>query len=217
MKPRRKGRVSEEVAANVLEKFGFSIIEKRKRVLIDGIEVAEIDLIAKKNGELYAIEVKAGSADVSSIRYTYANAKLLNMKPLIVAKGFSNEAAKIVAKKLGVDVIELSDVFLIDEEELYFIVKEAMKEIFIEILSDLLSCKNLSPDDLNVIKNIGISTSFSEAADRLGVDIKDLARKISELKRNKTIEGNGGFNNLRLNALIMFLCNEIRCPKGAER
>ncbi len=210
MKHRRKGRVSEEIAASVLERLGFEVLERRKRVIIDDVEVGEVDLIAKKGNELYAVEVKAGSVDVSSVRFAYANAKLLNMKPLIVAKGFSNEAAKVVAKKLGVEVIELSDMFLVDEEELYFIVKEAVKEAIIEVLSKIIVCKEVSEEDLSILKTISNSSSFLEAAERLGISVEDLARKVSKLKREGIIESGEGFNNLKFNAAITILCNKVK-------
>jgi predicted RecB family endonuclease len=206
LKPRTRGKASEEIALAVLREMGFKVVEKRKRVIIDGVEVAEVDGIVEKDGERYAVEIKAGPADVSTIRYAYANAKILGLKPLVVARGFSNEAAKVVAQKLGVNVIELSDLFLVNGEELYVIVKNAVREALYEVLLDLFNCKDVNNKDREILKAIAFGESFIDTANALGTSVEELAEKVADLKRRGIIRASGGFENLRLEALIKLLC-----------
>jgi predicted RecB family endonuclease len=109
---RRRWLSSERIAQEVLETIGFKILETRKKIILNDIEIGEVDAIAVDDkGTLYAVEVKAGKADITGVRQAYINALLLNAKPVIVCKGFADDAAKELAEKLGVQVIQLSDVF----------------------------------------------------------------------------------------------------------
>jgi putative endonuclease len=54
------GQVGEKVAVNFLEKKGFEILDRNYKFQIPGSpQKAEIDIIAKKNGLISFIEVKA--------------------------------------------------------------------------------------------------------------------------------------------------------------
>lgn len=53
MNKHMKGRVGEDIAADYLKKRGFKIIEKNFRC-----KIGEIDIIAKKGGNIHFIEVK---------------------------------------------------------------------------------------------------------------------------------------------------------------
>ncbi|MEM2512068.1 MAG: endonuclease NucS, partial [Ignisphaera sp.] len=130
---RRRWISSEKIAQEVLENLGFKILETRKKIILNNIEVGEIDAIAlDENGDAYAVEVKAGKADITGIRQAYINALLLNVKPIIVCKGFADDAARELAEKLGVRVIQLSDLFLVESEELNIIVREVIEETLTE-------------------------------------------------------------------------------------
>jgi len=218
LKPRSRGRSSEEIAAEVLEELGYTILEMRKRVVLNGVEVAEVDIVAEKDGVRYAVEVKAGAADVGTIRHAYANARLLGMRPLVVARGFSNEAARIVAERLGVEVIELSDMFVVDGEEMYLVVKEAVKEVMQNIISRIIFCPTLE-DHREVLKALASSDSFAEAAEKLGVSVEELADKVVELKKKGVLATRGGFKDLKFDATLLLLCNAlagVRDDKGCS-
>jgi len=95
-----RGISSERIAKRLLESKGFSIKSTKHVILDNGEKVAEIDIIAKSpTGEKYAVEVKAGKADVNSLRQVYANSKLCGFKPMLICKGYADEAAQRVAKK----------------------------------------------------------------------------------------------------------------------
>jgi len=176
---------SEKIAIGVLEELGYKIIETSKRIEINGVEVGEIDVVASdQQGEIYAVEVKAGRIDVSGIRQAYVNALLINAKPLVVCKGFADDAARELAEHLGVRVIQLSDVFLVESEELYTIVREVIEETLTDYLEVFYGFNpQLKPDHLEILYAIHNSTTIDEAASKLGLDPAGLARKIDELKR----------------------------------
>jgi len=111
----------------LLEELGFKVLETRHRVIVNGVEIGEVDVVAEDGeGTRWAVEVKAGKLDVNGIRQAYVNAVVLGLKPMVVCKGFADDAARQLAELLGVRVIQLSDVFLVEDEELELVVKEAV-------------------------------------------------------------------------------------------
>jgi len=132
---RRRWVASEKIALGVLEELGYSIVETGKKIILNGVEVGEVDVVAvDSSNNKYAVEVKAGRIDVSGVRQAFVNAMILGAKPLVVCKGFADEAARELAEKLGVRVIQLSDVFLVESEEIYTIVREVIEETLTDYL-----------------------------------------------------------------------------------
>lgn len=182
---RRRWLSSERIAQEVLETIGFKVLEVRKKIVLNGIEVGEVDAVAvDENGDLYAVEVKAGKADVAGVRQAYINALLLNAKPIIVCKGFADDAAKELAEKLGVRVVQLSDVFLVESEELNIIVREVIEETLTEYLEMFYGFNpNIKPEFLEILQAIHSTSTADEAAEKLGIDIATLMKKIDDLRK----------------------------------
>ncbi|HEC82313.1 MAG TPA: recombinase RecB, partial [Thermoplasmatales archaeon] len=132
MKTRKRGISAERIARRMLESKGFSIIETNYKINSKGENIAEIDIIAEKDGERYAVEVKSGKASLTSVRQAYANAKLAGYKPLLICKK-SDDAIKEASKKLNVEIMEISEYYLLLEpEELESIVKKCMEDVMEE-------------------------------------------------------------------------------------
>ncbi len=112
----------EDIVEELLASMGFEIVGKRSEVNIRGVRVAEVDLIARKDGEVWAVEAKAGKVDVSGIRQAYVNAKVLGARPLVVCRGFSDESARVLADALGVSVMLLPEYVYVSLEELESVV-----------------------------------------------------------------------------------------------
>jgi len=165
------------------------VVETGKRIELGGTEVGEVDVIAvNSEGNVYAVEVKAGKIDVSGVRQAYVNALLVGAKPMVVCKGFADDAARELSEKLGVKVIQLSDVFLVESEEIYTIVREVIEETLTDYLELFYGYSpQLKPEHLEVLSAIHTSTSIDEAAEKLGVDVSALAKRIEDLRRQGVI------------------------------
>jgi len=204
----RRGRVSEEIAARFLEELGFEIVERYRKVLIEGVEVGEVDIVARdrESGELYAVEVKAGRVDVSGIRQAYVNAQLLSMKPMVVCRGFADDAAMKLANELGVKIVTLSDLALVDPLELYTIVKDAVESSLLEVLEVFTKqLPELSERDMEAIEAIASSETFKDAADRLRMSVEKLAKYIVEL-RNRGVPLYGrSFREMKVRASLLLI------------
>ncbi len=208
---RRRWLASERIAFKILEERGFNIVETHKKLLIDGIEVGEVDAIAiGPDGERYVVEVKAGRLDVHGVRQVYTAAELLEAKPLVVAKGFADDAAKKLAEKLGINVIELEDVFLVDAEELENIVYGTVVEATAEILRLILSPPPVPPHHIERLKAIASSDSAAEAAKRLGVRISELRETLVFLKQLTPLARRGGWRGISLAARLLLLGLRLR-------
>jgi len=182
---RRRWLSSERIAQEVLETIGFKILETRKKIILNDIEIGEVDAIAVDDkGTLYAVEVKAGKADITGVRQAYINALLLNAKPVIVCKGFADDAAKELAEKLGVQVIQLSDVFLVESEELNIVVRDVIEETLTEYLELFYSFNPyIKPDYIEILQAIYTTSTADEAAEKLGIDVATLMKKIDDLRK----------------------------------
>ncbi|MEM1612202.1 MAG: recombinase RecB [Desulfurococcaceae archaeon] len=189
LSPRRKWIASEKIALGVLEELGYRVLEVGKKIELGGVEVGEIDVIvADSAGELYAVEVKAGKIDVSGIRQAYVNALLVGTRPMVVCKGFADDAAKGLAERLGVRVIQLSDVFLVESEEIYTIVREVIEETLTDYLEVFYGYSpQLKPEHFEILNAIYTSTTVDEAAEKLGVDVSVFAKRIEELKKQNIV------------------------------
>ncbi|MCE4598676.1 MAG: YraN family protein [Desulfurococcales archaeon] len=212
MKPRRAWRSSEAIAASILEDLGFNIVELHKRISIEGFDVGEVDIIAERDGVYYAVEVKAGMADVSGVRQAYVNALLLSMKPMIVSRGIDEKALKL-AEELGVEVITLPDLIIASVDELRDIVRDAMASIIYELLSVLNSCNLINEDDYIIINAIASTPTLHDAANTLGIGVNDVVKRISELRNKGVITGGKDYSSLRLQAMLLILCKIITNKK----
>ncbi len=200
---RRRWLASERVAVTVLERLGYRVLGEHVKIEVDGVEVGEVDFIAEgPDGERYAVEVKAGRLDVSGIRQAYVNALVLNAKPLVVCKGFADDAAAKLAEKLGVRVIELSDVFLVDSEELEALVEAAVAEVAAEVLELLVDPRaRPKPGEVEVLRAIAEEPTLYDAARRLGKSLRELRPVVEKLKATRI--GRRGPQGLRLAARLV--------------
>jgi Predicted endonuclease (RecB family) len=74
----------------------------------------------------YSVRLRPGKIDVSGVRQAYTNAKLINARPLVLARGFSNDSSRALAEELGVRVIELEEAVVLKPDELRAAVESAI-------------------------------------------------------------------------------------------
>ncbi len=177
-----KGVSSERIAKRLLESRGFQILSTNYRIMEGEEKVAQVDILAEdSNGKIYAIEVKAGKGDVSSIRHAYANAKLCAYEPMLICKGYADDAARKAASKLNVKVVELSEYYLLLEpEELESIIKKCVEEVF-ETHGFLPYSAEVDKNDKLILKAISTAQNFDEVAKKLNLNRKELGKKIEDL------------------------------------
>ncbi len=177
-----KGLSSERIAKRLLESRGFHILSTNHAIMEGDEKVAEVDIIAEDaNSERYAVEVKAGKADVNSIRRAYANAKLCEYKPMLICKGYADDAVQKAALKLDVKVVELSEYYLLLEpEELESIIKKCVEEVF-ETHGFLPYSAEIDDKDRKLLKVISTARNFDEAAEQIKINRKQLGKKIEDL------------------------------------
>ena len=207
MRPKFRGVSLENIAEEVLARRGFRIVSKRYRIKVEGVDIAEVDILAEKDGERYAVEVKAGRVSVTDLRQVYANAVLLKAKPLIVCRDFSDEAARKTAELLGVEVLFLPEFLVfVTPEELVYSVKSAVKEVLLELLT--LPQVELSSEDVRVLKAIAEADSFRDAAVKLGMEISELGRRVAELRKKRVLVGED-YSSLRLRAILLLSIRKV--------
>lgn len=207
----RRWRSSERIALGFLEELGYRIIETRRRIKIHGIEVSEIDAIVEdENGDRYGVEIKAGRIDVTGIRQAYVNAVIAGVKPMVVAKGFADDAAAALAEKLGVKVLQLSDYFLVETEELELLIRDAIDHLISDIISILIFSKPPSPDDIDFLRIIAREPTIMDASKALNKSIDDVIKRIRQLQ-NKGIlpKGTKNYRLLKLYASLVVLKEEF--------
>lgn len=185
MSAKRKWLASERIALALLEDLGYRVLETRKRINLNGVDVGEVDaIVTDENSNVYAVEVKAGRIDITGIRQAYINAILLNAKPMIICKGFADEAARELASKLNVRMVQLSDVFIVESEELNIVVREVIEETLTEYLELFYSYSpNIKSEHLEILNAIYLSSTMDEAAEKIGLDVSSFSKKLEELKR----------------------------------
>jgi len=126
------------------------------------------------------------------------------MKPLVICKGFVDDAAKAAAEELGVKVIELSDQFLVDAEELEVIVRESVENILDEYLESILTpLPELSKEDLEILKALAENPTITEAAKALNTDILGLLNRVNRLKRKSVLPKTRSYGDLRRRSKIL--------------
>ena len=207
MRPKFRGVSLENIAEEVLARRGFRIVSKRYRIKVEGVDIAEVDILAEKDGERYAVEVKAGRVSVTDLRQVYANAVLLKAKPLIVCRDFSDEAARKTAELLGVEVLFLPEFLVfVTPEELVYSVKSAVKEVLLELLTP--PQVELSSEDVRVLKAIAEADSFRDAAVKLGMEISELGRRVAKLRKKRVLVGED-YSSLRLRAILLLSIRKV--------
>ncbi len=202
-----RGRASVEVAKRVLASRGLEVVGEGVRVEVGGVEVGEVDVLARgPGGELYAVEVKAGQASASDVKVLYVNALVLGARPVLVARACSEEAAAL-ARRLGVEVHLLSDLLAVDAEELYETVRAAVGDAILELLSCLRALR--SGEAARVLEAIASHGSLQEAAGALGLRAEELERRIGELRAAGLIPPLHGYRRLRLYAEAVLALREL--------
>lgn len=205
---RRLRRASEAGAVSVLESLGYRILDVRAPLLVGGVEVSDIDVVAEKDGERYAVEVKAGKADLHAVRQAYVNARLAGMKPLIVARG-ADEKALAAAKELGVEIITLPDLLYAGYEDLRQAVQEAVLDAILQIAATITACKSLPQHLREAMKAVAESPTIQDLANRLNTTPEEAAKIIAELRRRGALL-NASYQTIhRQAALTLALCEKI--------
>ncbi|MDH5460893.1 MAG: LysR family transcriptional regulator [Candidatus Bathyarchaeota archaeon] len=183
---RVRGRSSERIARGILERLGYKILETNKKITVDEAEAFEVDILAlNPKGEKYCVEVKAGSASVSDIRQVFADSEILGLKPLLVCKGFADEAAEAVAKELKVELVRLSEYYiLLEPEELEVIVRTAVQDVLDSYgFYPLPAWRAVEEEDLELMEKIAETEDFTEAAKSLHLSTEELGQRIGRLRQ----------------------------------
>ncbi len=196
-------RSSVLLAAALLEDMGFKVIEAPRQIVVDGVRISDIDIVAERGGVLYAVEVKAGAADVSSVRQAYVNAKLVGYKPMIIARG-ADDAALLAARELGVDIITLPDMLVAGPDEIREIVEESVYDALIRIVGVISACGELDERDRETLQAIVESETIADLAEKLGVSINDAARIIASVRKRLGM-GAASFKTIRSLAGVALL------------
>ena len=212
---RKAWRASEAYAARLLEEMGYRILGYHVPVTVDNVEISEVDLLVEKDGVRYAVEIKAGSLDVSGVRQAYVNAMLLGAKPMVVARG-ADDAARALASRLGVEVILLPDLLVAGFDDLREAVVEAVEYALYHFLGPLARCGEISDSDKRIIAVLASSETFSDAASKLGIDHASLGRIIADLRR-RGILPQGPYSRLRLASMIIIACLSLSQGSSGER
>lgn len=210
MSGRRYGkplRSSEALASRILEEMGYTILDYHVPVVVDGVEISDIDIVAEKDGERYAVEVKAGAIDISGLRQAYVNAILTNMKPLVIARGYSGDEAEVLARRLNVDVIVIPDAVMASSDDLREIIREAVADAVTDILGRLVDCPTLPEEEWSLVEAIA-SSGVAGAAERLGLPIDVVARAVASLRKRGVLRWSGG-RGIVLEARLLTLCRRL--------
>jgi len=203
-----RGRASVDIAGRVLSELGYRVMGVNEPVRVEGEEVGEVDLIVEdSDGVGYAVEVKAGRLDVSGVRQAKVNAELLGLRPMVVARGFADDSARVLAERLGVKVINLPDLIATEETELYSIVKEAAREVLLEFLSSLAVLED--EDGLKIISALAESSDLEDACSRLGVSLRELEASIGKLRKGGLLPPTRRYEDLRNYARAIVILSRI--------
>jgi len=202
----RPWRGSEAIAASILEELGFKVLEFHKPVTVGGVDVSDIDIVAEKDGYKYAVEVKAGQADVNAVRQVYVNAELSGMKPLLIARG-ADEKAIHTAERLGVELLVLPDILIAGVDELREIVYEAVWDAIASITTIPGRCSELEERDLEILHAVASKPTIHDAAQEAGVSVEDVVRVLDKLRKMGFIPKPRKYMVMRsLASLVIALC-----------
>lgn len=200
-KPRVKGKSSERIARSILEKLGYTVLETNKMVTVDEARAFEVDILARnQEGEKYCVEVKAGQSGVSDIRQVFADSQFLGLKPMLICKGFANEAAKAMSRELQVKVIRLSQHFiLLEPEELEVVVRTGVQDVLNQYgFYPLPPWEAIEEEDWKMIHSIAEAKSFQEAAELLQLTVEKLGKRIGDLRDSEVFPRKGqSFTDLK--------------------
>ncbi|MFN3804082.1 MAG: restriction endonuclease [Pyrobaculum sp.] len=189
----------ERYVVDLLPSLGFTPKAVRYKIYREGVEVGEVDILAvDERGETYAIEVKAGRVDISGIRQAYINARLLEARPLVIARGYADEGAKELARELGVEVILLPDYIFLSIDDLYTALTNSLAR-FITTL--LFIYTTLTKEEIDVIESC---QDFQCICQKL--DCQTLFTKLPREAKNFEFLSTA----VRLRQLIPLLCTEKR-------
>ncbi len=180
-------RSSMTAAKAILRSMGFEIVGEKIPIRRGGFEISDVDLMASRGGELYAVEVKSGRLDVGGVRQAYVNSLLVKAKPLVVCRGFADPSAEVLAEELGVEVVELDDLFISDLEELRSIVRDEVRKAMMEVLPTIIKPPTLEPAELDMLRAIASAEEFGVAAESLGMDEEALGRELGMMRRKGKI------------------------------
>ena len=180
---------SERIAQKLLEDMGLKVVETNKKVIINNVEVGEVDIIARDDeGNVYAVEVKAGKLDVTGVRQAYVNAMLLGMRPMVICKGFADDAAYELASHLGIKVIQLSDIFLVESEELEIVIREAVEDAVSSIFELILEpLPTIRDNEKKLIEVLASAHTLQDAASKLDIPLEVLLKNIDTLRSQGVI------------------------------
>lgn len=177
---KRRGLSAERIARRMLDSMGYAIIEANHELHSEGETIAEIDIVAEKGEERYAVEVKAGRAHLSSVRQAYANAQLAGMHPMLICKK-ADDAVMESAAQLDVRVVEFSEYhLLLEPEELEAVVKTCMEEVM-EEYGFLPYTVSLAEQDRTVLQALTSAGDFREAAAQLELSDEQLGQELGRL------------------------------------
>jgi len=204
----RRGLASEELARLVLESMGYTVKKMRHKVVIEGAEVAELDMVAvSPEGEEYGVEVKSGEISVSDVRQAYVSAKLANLRPMIVGRRLSSEAPQRLAQELGVKVVLLPEYVMLEPHELYDVVRRAVVDALAELL---VPPGGLSEGELRALRALAASASLGEFARRMGVSEREAGAMLGELRRRGLLPASlRGYRAMRLRAVLVLLVHQV--------
>ncbi len=102
---------------------------------------------------------------------------------MLICKQFADDAARKVASKFHVKVIELSEYYLLLEpEELESIVKKCVEEVF-ETHGFLPYSAEIDVKDRKLLRAISVSKDLDEVTKKLNIDRKEFGKKINDLTR----------------------------------
>ena len=102
---RRRGSRVEDMVASRYRRGGYRVA-KHRIVKLRGTK-GEIDILAEKGRQRFAIEVKGGSQRITAqmIRKIHSKAKAVHARPkLVYTRGRPTGPARTEAKRLGVDL-----------------------------------------------------------------------------------------------------------------
>ncbi len=203
-----RARTSLEVAKRFLEQLGYRVLREHVPVVLRGVEVGEVDLVVEDaEGRRYAVEVKAGRLSVSGVRQAKVNSDLLGLTPLVVARGYSDDAARILAEELGVKVVCLPDLMAVDEVELYSIVRAALEDAVLDIVCSLSVLED--PKAVEVLEAIASSERLEQAAELLGVEVRELEARLADMRRRGLIPPLVGYKRLRAYATALLILKKL--------
>lgn len=206
----------EDYAAELLSRLGYKVLGRRVKVVINGVEVGEVDIVAEDPGGVkYAVEVKSGKVDVNAIRQAYVNAKVLNAKPLIIARGFSNDSSRALADELGVSVINLEEAVVLTVDELKTVVENVIYEAIGDLINTVftLAVKSCNEGVREIMGAVLQCNDWSCVCSKLGVAGDDCGNFINNVRRELGL-GNLSLSKLRtavrlynLVSLLLNRCN----------